>query len=109
MIPCTIEDPDAAQCKMEAEVDGSIPYEVTVKTSDEPKSGTTSPILMNIIGKKGESQLKLLSENGFKVGKTKTKKMFINDVGEITGFKLKLSENGKWKPSLVVVKNLGMS
>jgi len=106
IIPCTKEDPDNPQCMLEAEADGTFPFEVTVKTSDDKESGTNSPILMNLLGKKGESQVKLLSSNGFKKGKTKVKKMFIKDVGEVTGFKLILTETGKWKPALIIIKNL---
>ena len=94
LIPCSRDFPDNDKCKMSSEVDGSVPYEVTIKTSDELKSGI--------------SQTKLIAENGFKRGSSKILKININDIGETQGFKVKLSEGGKWKPSLLIIKNLSI-
>ena len=89
-------------------MDGTIPYEVTVKTSDDEGFGTKSPIFFNLIGKKGYSQTKLLGDDGFLISSSKTRLAYFYDIGDLTGFKLMLSGHGKWKPVFVTIKNKGI-
>ena len=93
---------------MKIESEGNIPYEITVKSSDKPGSGTTSPVILSIIGKKGEGQAKLITDKGIKDNGAKTVKVMADDVGDITGFKLQISEHGRFIPSYVRIKNLSI-
>jgi hypothetical protein len=104
---CTPVDTDINKCSLEMQADGPILYEITTKTCDEKNSGTTRPALFNLIGSKGHSQQKILSEFGFKAGSTIYTKIGINDIGDISGFKIQLVGGpGKWNPCSVTVKNL---
>jgi len=66
-----------------------------------------SPILVALIGSKGISDFKMLSETGIAIGSMaqniiKTRK----DIGKLTGYKLKITEKGKFKGSYLVVKTI---
>jgi hypothetical protein len=90
---------------MESEVEGTHPYEITIKTDTKPESGIKNPIIINILGNKGEGQFKMFSEKGLKEGEVKTVKVVSNNVGQITGFKISLPEPGSFKPVLVKIKD----
>ena len=68
-------------------------------------AGTRSSIGLKILGSKGESEEKLLSETGFQAGSSKKIKILARDVGEITGFFLSINDAGKWKPIEITIKN----
>lgn len=106
--PCPGTNPKGNNCNMKIESEGNIPYEITVKSSDKPGSGTTSPVILSIIGKKGEGQAKLITDKGIKDNGAKTVKVMADDVGDITGFKLQISEHGRFIPSYVRIKNLSI-
>ena len=91
---------------MTSETEGNVPFEITVKADGKEGSGTESPVLISVIGKKGEGQVKMLTEKGIKDGGAKTVKLMANDVGDITGFKLQIAENGRFSPVLVRIKDL---
>lgn len=91
---------------MESEVQGTRPYEITMKAGSETGSGGKNPILINILGKNGEGQYKMFSENGLKDGEVKTTRVISTNVGDITGFKISLPEPGSLKPAFLKIKDL---
>ena len=91
---------------MEAEVEGLHPFEITMKAKPARGSGISSPILVSIIGEKGEGQYKMFSEKGLKDGQVKRVKVFSHNVGKIVGFRLSLPEPGTFAPSSIKIKNL---
>ena len=103
---CGPGDTDASKCSVEIEADGPVPYDVTIKTCEEENSGTKAPILFNLLGLKGFSQKKLMTEQGYITGGSDTQSIYVNDVGDIQGFKLQLSDIGRWIPCLVIVRNI---
>lgn len=104
--PCGPGETDSSICSVEIEADGPVPYDITIKTCDEGDSGTNKPILFDLLGTKGFAQTKLMTEKGYTTGSSHTKKIYVNDVGEVTGFKLRLADSGRWNPCLVIVKNV---
>jgi len=104
--PCPSEDPNGQKCNMKSDVEGNVPYEVTVKADDSPLSGTHSPILLSIIGKKGKGNWKMISDKGLKDGGSKTVKLKSENVGDVVGFELEIPEKGRFVPSIVRIKNV---
>ena len=102
--PCVLND--GQECKMESEAQGTHPYEITMKAGSELGSGLKNPILVSILGKNGEGQFKMFSENGLKEGDAKSIRVLSNGIGEITGFKISLPERGTFKPIFFKVKDL---
>jgi hypothetical protein len=88
------------------EADGSNNYIITITADDKPEDGTESPIILTILGNKSSSQKKVVSELGIKPGKTKSASVYDRDVGGITGFKIELENNGRLKPTEVIIENL---
>ena len=103
--PCS---PGGSQfyCQDELLPQGGSSYEITLKTSGEPESGTTSPILLGIIGEKGISNYQMFSENGASINSKITNVIKIKDVGKISGYQIRLSESGKWKGAHMITKNI---
>lgn len=93
-------------CQDELLPQGGSSYEITLKTSGEPESGTTSPILVGIIGEKGISNYQMLSETGASINSKITNVIKIKDVGKISGYQIKLAESGKWKGAHMIIKNI---
>ena len=86
--PCEPGSKEETKCFEEMELEGSIRYEVTTKTSEDSRSGTSSPIHIRFLGKKGRSDDKMLSEQGLKTGSLVTSNIFINDIGDIKGIEI---------------------
>ena len=103
--PCEPGSKEETKCFEEMELEGSIRYEVTTKTSEDSRSGTSSPIHIRFLGKKGRSDDKMLSEQGLKTGSLVTSNIFINDIGDIKGIEIKLAGPGKWKPLFITMNN----
>ncbi len=93
-------------CEMELLPEGGTVYEITIKTNDDKGSGTTSPILIGVIGEKGISNMQMLSDKGCGAGNQITSIIKINDVGNITGYQIELAEKGKWKGSYLIIKKI---
>ncbi|MCQ2816211.1 MAG: hypothetical protein MJ252_02985 [archaeon] len=97
---------DTKKCVMTLIPQGDIIYEVSVKASDEPGSGVNLPVLFSIIGTEGKTTPGIVAYNGFKDGEMRTKEMLLDNVGEITGFEIALSEQGRFKFKFVQIKNV---
>ena len=95
---------DPFSCQMELLPDGDTNYSVTVKTAEGAKDGTNAPVLISLIGSKGISNQKMFSDIGLKSGSSVTKTLFVNDIGDISGYQLQLGSHGKWKPSYIMIK-----
>jgi hypothetical protein len=95
---------DPFSCQMEILPDGDSSYDVKIKTAEGKTDGTNVPILISLIGSKGISSPKMFSDMGLKAGSTISKRLFINDIGEISGYQLKLGNQGKWKPAYIMIK-----
>ena len=97
---------DPKECMLEMEADGDTPYEISTKTSEDEDAGTVSPLFIALKGDKGESRMKILSEMGLVKGSSETTMINVKDVGLLSGLRLYLGGPGKWKPSIVEVKNI---
>lgn len=93
-------------CQADLLPEGDTAYEITVKSNDEEDSGTTSPLLIGVIGSKGISNIQMLSESGIEAGNLVTSVIKVNDVGPVTGYQMELSEPGKWKGSYMIIKTI---
>ena len=101
--PCTIAT-NQFICQEELLPEGDTAYEVTIKTSDEEGSGTTSPILIGLVGEKGISPNEMFSETGAEAGSQITTVIKVDDLGGITGYYLEITDPGKWKGAYMIVK-----
>ena len=79
---------------------------MTAKTADEPEAEFKNPVYVQLIGSKGESELKMFSENGFEKGSSYSTIINVNDIGDINGYKLTLGGSGNWKPENLQIKNI---
>lgn len=93
-------------CQAELLPEGDTAYEITVKSNDEEDSGTTSPLLIGVIGAKGISNIQMLSETGIDAGSQVTAVVKVNDVGNVSGYQIELTEPGKWKGSYMIIKTI---
>jgi hypothetical protein len=100
--------PCGIRCGIEIDVNGLIPYNVAIRTDDDKDSGTTSPIEIILIGTKGASPQKMFSEIGARFGSMTEKTLNLNDLGEVTGYNLFLTAQGKWQPVSLMVENLSI-
>lgn len=66
----------------------------------------TSPILISLIGNKGISNFQMLSETGIQIGSQTSYVIKSKDIGKLTGYKLKITEKGKFKASFLIVKTI---
>jgi hypothetical protein len=105
LLPCTLNT-SPFYCQEEMLPQGDSSYEITLKTSGEPKSDTNSPILISLIGEKGVSNYQMFSETGAETNSQISNTIKIIDVGDITGYQIKLAENGKWKGSFMLIKTI---
>ena len=103
--PCTIKT-NQFVCMEELLPEGDTAYEVTIKTSDEENSGTSSPILIGLVGEKGISPIQMFSESGLEEGSQEQNVVRVNDLGEITGYYLEMTDPGKWKGGFMIVKTI---
>lgn len=108
MSPCSSNDPKAKVCTMDLEVEGTTLYEITVKAGDEPDSGIKGPVLVIPLGSKGQGQIALLTDKGLKPGEAVTAKAKGSDVGNITGYRITIPEPGKFRPTFIRIKNMGI-
>jgi hypothetical protein len=87
--------------------DGDKLFEVTIKTGDEDDAGYSSRVLVEILGSDADSGYKILDESGYEQGTSLTRYINIRDIGEITGFRLKIGPvRGNWKPKTIVITNV---
>lgn len=93
-------------CQEELLPEGDTAYEITLKTSDEEDAGTTSPMIIGLVGANGISPNQMLSESGAEAGSQITTVIKVNDLSEITGYYIELTEPGKWKGSYMIVKTI---
>lgn len=93
-------------CQDELLPQGDSSYEITLKTSGEPESNTTSPILVGIIGEKGISNYQMFSETGCELNSQMTNIIKVKDVGKITGYQVRLAEYGKWRGAHMIIKSI---
>jgi hypothetical protein len=93
-------------CQAELLPEGDTAYDITVKSNDEEDSGTSSPMLVGVIGEKGISNIQMLSESGIEAGSEITSVIKVNDVGKVSGYIIELTELGKWKGSYMIIKTI---
>lgn len=93
-------------CMEELLPEGDTAYEITLKTSDEEDAGTTSPMLVGLVGEKGISPSQMFSDTGAQPGSQIQTVIKIDDLGEITGYYLELTDPGKWKGAYMIVKTI---
>ena len=105
LLPCSLTN-SPFYCQEELLPQGQSSYEITLKTSGEPQSDTNSPILIGLIGDKGVSNYQMFSETGSEINSQITNTIKINDIGKITGYQIKLAENGTWKGSFMLIKTI---
>lgn len=103
MGPCSAIIGFNASCMVDLIPDGETEYEVTIKTGDPIDSTTTSPVLVSVAGKKGSSDYLMFSDRGLPNASKMTKKFYLNDVGDLTGFNLKLEDSATWKPEYIII------
>jgi hypothetical protein len=103
--PCTLAT-NQFICQEELLPDGDTAYEITLKTSDEEGAGTSSPMVIGLVGEKGISPNEMLSETGAEAGSQTVKVIKVDDLGDITGYYLELTDPGKWKGSYMIVKTI---
>ena len=103
--PCTLAT-NQFICQEELLPEGDTAYEITLKTSDEEDAGTTSPIIIGLVGEKGISPNEMLSETGAEAGSQTQTVIKVDELGDITGYYLELTDPGKWKGSYMIVKTI---
>jgi hypothetical protein len=94
---------------MDLEAEGTTLYELTVKAGDQEDSGVKGPVLLIPLGSKGQGQTALLTDKGLKPGEAVTAKVKGSDIGNITGYRMSIPEPGKFRPTFVRIKNMGIS
>jgi hypothetical protein len=82
-----------------------ITYEVNVKTSSVDNSGTYEPIYIKLLGTKGKTPEKLLSDKGFERGSLVQVQIETVNVGSVFGIMLFIKGYDSWKPEEIIVKN----
>jgi hypothetical protein len=102
--PCS-ENKNPKYCAVEYIADGEFPYEVTVSTADDSED-YGFPILVEILGSKGDSGFKMLTEYGANKNSQITSVVNIGDVGEVKGYRLHIKEEGSWKPITIQIKDM---
>lgn len=93
-------------CISELLPEGNAAYEITLKSSNGMEENLNSPILLALIGDKGISNFQMLSESGIQIGSSVESSLRFKDVGKLSGFKIKISEKGKFKGSHMLVKTI---
>lgn len=93
-------------CQEELLPEGDTAYEVTLKTSDEEDAGTTSPMIIGLVGSNGISPNQMFSETGAEAGSQVQTVIKVEDLGDITGYYLELTDPGKWKGAFMIVKTI---
>jgi hypothetical protein len=100
--------PCGLRCGVEIDVNGMIPYNVAIFTDEGKDSGTTSPIEITLIGTKGASKPMMFSEIGAAAGSMKSRTLQLDELGDITSYKLSLTAAGKWVPVSLRVENMSI-
>lgn len=103
LLPC-IPGGSPFNCQDELLPQGDSSYEITLKTHSDIGSGTTAPILVGVIGEKGISNYQMLSESGAADNSQVKEIIKIKDVGNVTGYQIRLPEKGKWKGLHMIIK-----
>lgn len=101
--PCNQRD--YISCKVEIKEEGNITYDVEIKTKDDDSAERRGPILITLLGTNGVSFEKSWNELGAKRGTSETVQIKTGDIGDVVGFKLRISTRGQWEPSLVNIVN----
>lgn len=105
LTPCTKGINDFS-CMDELLPEGGYAYEVTLKSSNTMESYLNSPILITLIGSKGISNTQMLTETGIGIGAQVIGVIKTKELGKITGYKIEISEPGKFKGSYLLVKDI---
>lgn len=103
--PCK-SDSNNFSCTTELLPEGDSAYEITLKSSNQMEENLVSPILIALIGNKGISNFQMLSETGISIGSMAQSIIKANEIGKLTGYKLKITEKGKFKGSYLIVKTI---
>ena len=70
---------------------GSSKYIINVKTKGDASSGTKAPLFIKLMGTKGETKMKILTEYGFKKGSDETVELLANDIGDLCAIKVQMT------------------
>ena len=103
--PCKPSEKDISKCELDLFEEGNVTYNVTIKTRDEIDSEYDGVITIILAGSKNISAEKIFSETGCERGSSIVRQIKSIDIGEIVGYKLKMGQKGKWKPSLVIINS----
>lgn len=103
--PCK-NDINSFACITELFPEGNAVYEINLKSSNFMEEHLKSPILIALIGDKGISNFQMLSENGIQIGSSVENAVKIIDIGKVSGYRIKISEKGKFKGSHLIVKTI---
>lgn len=101
LYPCS-QDPN--MCEIESIADGSVTYNISIKTGDDKSDGNLGPVHMIIYGEKRISMEKIFTDKPLTYGSIVNSIIQTEDLGEIKGFKLILQGEGKWRPVVVTIK-----
>lgn len=102
--PCKATQP--SKCELMIDADGSHGYDITVDAGDQPGDGTSSPILITLIGEKKSGQKKIFVEKGIKPSSSHTFTYYTTEIGTLIGFEMALENNGDFSPKRVYIKDL---
>ena len=101
--PCLFTLSFSNACMTDLFPDGDTEYSITIKVSSTTGSGTESPVLVSLMGKKAKSDYFIFSEKGMETSLKLTKSFFLNDLGDLMGFSVKLEKPGSFKPEYIMV------
>ena len=92
-------------CIAELLPEGNTAYEVTLKSNNSMQQNLNSPVLVALVGEKGISNYQMLTESGLQIGSSVVNTIKINDIGKVSGFKIKITEKGKFGGSYLIIKS----
>lgn len=101
--PCKPNDRIFSKCVAELQEDGNVSYNFIAKTKDEPDAGYEGMITVSLLGTKGKTSEKLVTETGCEKGSTIEANIKSYDIGDIVGYKMELKDKGSWRPSLIKI------
>jgi hypothetical protein len=84
------------RCVYEIELAGTYQYEYTIRTAGDKEAGTESPIFVQLLGTTGKTDIKLLSDTGFKKDSAEIIDHRGKDIGDVYGIILTESTADPW-------------
>jgi hypothetical protein len=95
---------DYSKCLSFLKPSGNTLYEISLKP-DEKHGIYNFPIILSVVGQKGQSSFGVISNIGITSTELFTKKMYLESVGSIIGFEIRIFDQGTFEFSQLTITN----